>query len=380
MANISFSDISRCLSKAEKEFLWDLDIKTIYKKWQLSTDECFDHVRNNLGDIKDWESDINLNEWRYYNHLSTHCTYCIDNVLTDDAKIVFTALKLRNFLLKNMSCLYDLPNYEKEENILTLNKIETTVAIIKMRKTDRLAPQKSASFPYNESYARETFPAETLITNEDKSYNLICNGTVVNIEPFPNNLHRMAKIFYEKGLDPVKKAKNSESMVKILTAIFAANINLKSDCFNRDMAGAYTALIPLQVDYYFYKEPENPNNFKFNGKCIVSFNFLKKIDHVHFGRGNLSRKIIHIWLSSKLFNEMPMAEVMDYMRINLNTDLMQNDPEVEDEVEKVLTANLRLFDLLPDDISLSDQLRTYEYALMEQEDYIEYNPGLAYMN
>lgn len=99
MANISFSDIARCLSKAEKEFLWDLDIKTIYKKWLLTTDECFDHVRNNLEDIKEWESDINLNEWKYYDHLSLHCSYCTDNVLTDDSKIVFTALKLRNFLL-----------------------------------------------------------------------------------------------------------------------------------------------------------------------------------------------------------------------------------------------------------------------------------------
>lgn len=333
MTNISFSDIARCLSKGEREFLWDLDIKTIYKKWQLSTDECFDHVRNNLGDIKDWESDISLNEWRYYEHLSTHCTYCIDNVLTDDSKIVFTALKLRNFLLKNMACLYDLPNYEKEENILTLNKLETTIAIIKMRKTNRLAPLKSATFPYNESYAREKFPADTLIAidNEDKSYNLICNGTVVNIEPFPNNLHRMAKIFYEMGLEPVKKAKNSESMVKILTTIFAANIDLKSDCFGRDMPSAYTALIPLQVNCYFDKVLENPSNYIFNGECIVSFNFLEKIDHVHFGRGNLSRNIIHIWLSSKLFNKMPMAEVMDYMRINLNTELMQNDLEVEDD-------------------------------------------------
>lgn len=140
-----------------------------------------------------------------------------------------------------MSCLYDLPNYEKEENILTLNKLETTVAIIKMRKTDRIVPRHKAMFPCNEFYAREKFPAETLIANDDKSYNLICNGAVVNTEPFPNNF-------------PVRKAKNSESMVKILTTIFAANIDLKSDCFQCSMSNAYTALLPLQVDYYFDKE------------------------------------------------------------------------------------------------------------------------------
>lgn len=147
----------------------------------MSTDECFDHVRNNLGDIKDWESDTSLN----YEDLTTHCSNCINNVLTDDSKIVFTALKLRNFLLKNMSCLYDLPNYEKEENISTLNKMETTVAVLKMRKSDKTVPRYKALFPYNKIYAREKFPADTLIANEDKAYNLVCNGTVVNIEPFP---------------------------------------------------------------------------------------------------------------------------------------------------------------------------------------------------
>lgn len=36
--------------------------------------------------------------------------------------------------------------------------------------------------------------------------------------------------------------------------------------------------------------------------------------------------------------------------------------------------------LLPDNVSLSEQLRIYEYALLEQDGYIEYSPGLAYMN
>lgn len=73
-----------------------------------------------------------------------------------------------------------------------------------------------------------------------------------------------------------------------------------------------------------------------------------------------------------------MTEVMDYMRINVNTDLMENDLEVEEEIKKVLIANLQLLDLLPDNVSLSDQLRTYEKILMEYEGYIEYNPGLAH--
>lgn len=72
MANISFSDIARCLSKGEKEFLWDLNLKTIYQRYQVKSDECFDCVRNNVRDIKDWESDVDLNEWKYYDHLSLH--------------------------------------------------------------------------------------------------------------------------------------------------------------------------------------------------------------------------------------------------------------------------------------------------------------------
>lgn len=378
MENITNSDIARCLNKGEKEFLWELNLKTIYQKYQVEADECFDSVRNNLKNVTEWESDIDLNEWKYFDHLSLHCGYCIDNVLTDDSKIVFTALRLRNYILKNMDCLFDLPNYEKEENVVTLNKLESTIAIIKMRKTDKIIPMPKLGFPYNEFYAKEKFPSENLVANEDKAYNLICNGEIVNIEPFPNNLHRMAKIFYDKGLKPTEKARNSEAMVKILATIFSSNIDLNSKCFGRSLSNAYTALLPLQVDYYFDKESENPAKYAINGKCIVSFGFLEKINHVHFGRGIITRKIIHVWLASKLINKIPMTEVMDYMRINVNTDLMENDLEVEEEIKKVLIANLQLLDLLPDNVSLSDQLRTYEKILMEYEGYIEYNPGLAH--
>lgn len=76
-----------------------------------------------------------------------------------------------------------------------------------------------------------------------------------------------------------------------------------------------------------------------------------------------------------------MTEVMDYMRINLNTELMQNDLEVEDELEKGLngkfaiirsTARRCIF------LGKITYLRIFE--LMELDGYIEYNPGLAYLN
>lgn len=51
---------------------------------------------------------------------------------------------------------------------------------------------------------------------------------------------------------------------------------------------------------------------------------------------------------------MPMKRVMDHMRININTELMNTDIEVEEEIEKILTTNLRFINLLPEKTSLTD--------------------------
>lgn len=378
MTNIIFSDVSRCLTKGEKEFLWEMEMNSLYKVWQFKSDECFEFVRNNLRDIKDWESDVDLDDWKYYDHLTLHCGSCLDNVLTDNAHIVFMALKMRNYLLKNMSNLYDLPNYEKEDNILTLNKLELTNATIKIRKTDAIKSVLRINFPYNKRYSEEKFAADSLKIDNKKAYNLICNEKMISIEPFPQNLHRAAKLFFEKGVDPVKKAKNSESMVKILMTLFAANIDHKTNCFKRNLSTAYVSLIPLQIDYYF-DNYEIRNNCAYNAECVISFNFLEKIDLTLFGCGKLTRKIIHVWMASKYFNYMPMKRVMDHMRININTELMQTDTEIEEEIEKVLTTNLRFIKMLPEKTSIANQLKFYEEKLLREEHYIKFNPNLAYL-
>lgn len=378
MTNITFSDISRCLTKGEKEFLWEFEMDSLYKAWQFKSDECFEFVRNNLRDIKGWESDIDLNDWKYYDHLTLHCSDCLDNVLTNNAHIVFMALKMRNYLLKNMSNLYDLPNYEKEDNILTLNKLELTMATIKLRKTDAIAPVRRINFPYNNLYSEEKFAADSLKIDSKSAYNLVCNGKVVSIEPFPQNLQRAAKLFFEKGVDPAIKAKDSESMIKILMTLFAANIDHKTNCFRRNLKEAYVSLLPLQIDYYF-DNYEMRNACSYNAECVISFNFLVKIDLTLFGCGKLTRKIIHVWMASKYFNYMPMTRVMDHMRVNNNTELMQTNVEVEEEIEKVLTINLRFMRMLKEKTSLADQLKLYEAKLLQEEHYIKFNPNLAYM-
>lgn len=378
MTNIIFSDVSRCLTRGEKEFLWEMEMNSLYKVWQFKSDECFEFVRNNLRDIKDWESDIDLDDWKYYDHLTLHCSDCLDNVLTDNAHIVFMALKMRNYLLKNMSNLYDLPNYEKEDNILTLNKLELTSATIKLRKTIATKPVRRINFPYNEQYSKEKFAADSLKIDGKNAYNLVCNDKIVSIEPFPQNLQRAAKLFFEKGVDPATKAKNSESMIKILMTLFAANIDHKTNCFKRNLKDAYVSLIPLQIDYYF-DNYEMRNNCTYNAECVVSFNFLERIDLTLFGCGKLTRKIIHVWMASKYFNYMPMKRVMDHMRININTELMQTNVEVEEEIEKILTINLKFVKLLPEKTSITNQLKFYEEKLLKEEHYIKFNPNLAYM-
>lgn len=378
MTNIIFSDISRCLTKGEKEFLWNMEMNSLYKAWQFKSDECFEFVRNNLRDIKEWESDIDLDDWKYYDHLILHCSDCLDNVLTESAHIAFMALKMRNYLLKNMSNLYDLPNYEKEDNVLTLNKLELTSAIIKIQRTDIIPPVQRINFPYNKQYSSEKFAADSLKVDSKSAYNLICNEKVISIEPFPQNLHRAAKLFFEKRVDPAKSAKNSESMVKILMTLFAANIDHRTNCFKRNLKNAYVSLIPLQIDYYF-DNYEIRNNYAYNAKCVASFNFLERIDLTLFGCGKLTRKIIHVWMASKHFNYMPMKRVMDHMKININTELMNTDIEVEEEIEKILTTNLRFINLLPEKTSLTDQLKFYEEKLLQEDHYIKFNPNLAYM-
>lgn len=74
-----------------------------------------------------------------------------------------------------------------------------------------------------------------------------------------------------------------------------------------------------------------------------------------------------------------MKRVMDHMRININTELMNTDIEVEEEIEKILTTNLRFINLLPEKTSLTDQLKFYEEKLLQEDHYIKFNPNLAYM-
>lgn len=217
-------------------------------------------------------------------------------------------------------------------------------------------------------YHTNAFPSDELQLNDKHAYNLVCNQNLVEIELFPFNFKRMAEVFYEKGIDPVERAKNCEEKVKILTAMFAIRID-----FGKELDQVYEKLIPMQLEYHFGKNEENDYENQFNKMCRKCFELLDSIDNVSLGCGTITRKIIHVWLATKYYDILGMKEAMDYMREFANFDLMRNDLITENDISKIISINLINRNLMKNNLTLDQLLEVFEAKLIAHSQYVRFN-------
>lgn len=285
-------------------------------------------------------------------------------MLNQNAFAAFMSTKLRNYLLDNLS--HNVNYSDHDSNTLKFRKLEETTAAISMKRINRKAriiDEKDEIF--RNLYHTNSFPSDELKVNDNQTYNLVCNQNLVEIEHFPFNFKRMAKIFYEKDIDSVKRAKNCESKVKILTAMFATQIDYGDSLyFGRELNQVYK--------YHFEKFGKNNFDGKFKKKCRKSFEFLETIDNVNFGCGTITRKIMHIWLATKYYDTMGMKSAMDYMREFANFDIMTNDLTTEDKILKILSKNLTKRNLLQNNLTLDQQLDIFEAKLIAHSQYVRF--------
>lgn len=358
--------IKEILSTNEGIFLEQFDLSNIFKNTEEK--ECLEWVKENLYGICNYKTGQELLGTEPF----MHCRSCIKNVLNQNAFAAFMSIKLRNYLLDNLSHNVNYSDYDS--NTLKFRKLEETTAKISMKKINRKARIIDEGVEiFRNLYHTNSFPSDELQINDNESYNLVCNQSLIEIENFPFNFKRMAKIFYEKGIDPVKRERNCESKVKILTAMFATQIDYGNSLyFGRELNQVYKKLIPMQLEYHFEKFGKNNFDGKFNKRCRKSFEFLETIDNVSFGCGTITRKIIHIWLATKYYDTMGMKGAMDYMREFANFDMMINDLTTEDTILKVLSKNLTKRNLLENNLTLDQQLDIFESKLIAHSKYVRF--------
>lgn len=300
-----------------------------------------------------------------------HCNKCEERIFNKNIYSIFMAIKIRQFLLKNTN--KEIIMYSKASNNLELKNIDRTYATISMVKTNRKNRSIEEKFNFYGWYNTDHYPADVLQLNDEECYNLKSNNEIIELEHFPYNIIRMAKIFYEKGSNPIKRAKSCQSKIKILTAMYAANINYRDTLyFKEDCTRAYEELIPLQIKYFFENVDRDDFSGVFNEKCRECFEFLEKIEHEKFGCGPNTKRILHIWLASKLYEKFGMIKAMDQMREFSNFDFMRNDTNLDKKIKKMIKKMLIKKKIIPADTNLSQFLDSCEANLLTYDHYIKF--------
>lgn len=357
------------LTERDVEFLEEFDLTDIFKRENRRHEKCFEWIKIHFEQYFNHKT----GQIDYYSTPEMHCMDCDKNALTRNALAIFMALKLKNYLIDNIPFYIDHDKYFLNSNQLVFKKVDETSSFIKMKKIERKprTVDKDSLESWHGRLISEEFPSDILQINDNTCFVLTTNGNIVDIEQFPYNIKRIAKLYLHKGKDPIKRSRNCDSKVKMLTSLFAANIDYNTHYFFNDNYEQYTELIPLQIELWFLQENQN-----FKGGYKEKFDFLNQIDHIKFGTGAVTRRILYIWLSSKIFEltKDNMLQAMIYIREHLNFDIMHECMAYETKTTTMIKSMLQNYNLMPAGFTLNQFLDAFEGQLNTIAYYIKYTP------
>lgn len=360
----------KLLSERDVEFLREFDLTDIFKRELKKYSECLEWIKIHF----EMYFTYKINQLDYYKTPEMHCSECDINTLTRNAFAIFMSLKLKNYLIDQLPFFIDQDKFFLNSNQLVFRKVEETTSVIKMKKIYRKARvfDKDSLEAYHGRLISEQYPADILQIDDNTCFVLESNGKIIEIEQFPHNIDRMAKIYFLKGTDPVKMAKNCHSKIKILATLFSAGIDYNTHYFFNDNEYQYFELIPLQIIYWnsYVSKGNFENNF--NSRARRCLEFLENIDHTKFGTGVLTRRMLYIWMASKQFEKMSMKNCMTYLRVHLHFDTMDEIMHMEMKIVETI-KNIWIEEYyMPPEVTLNQYLDHLEEPLIAQKSYIKY--------
>lgn len=358
----------KCLTERDVEFLEEFDLTNIFKRENRKNEKCLEWIKIHFEQYFNYKT----GQVDYFTTPEMHCMDCDKNVLTRNAFAIFMALKLKSFLIDNIPFFIDHDKFFLNSNHLVFKKVDETSSFIKMKKIERTPRNfdKNSLETWHGRLISEEFPSDVLQINDNTCFVLTTNGNTVDIEQFPENMKHIAKLYLHKGRDPVKRSRNCDSKIKILTSLFAANIDYHTHYFFNDNNEQYTELIPLQIEQWFSQE-----NQIFEGGYKEKFDFLNQINHTKFGTGVVTRRILYLWLSSKIFELTDdMLKAMIYVREHLGFDIMDECLAYESGTTTMIKSMLQKYNLIPRSFTLNQYLNAFEGQLNTIQYYINYKP------